>query len=160
PNGTLNTTFGNGGLVTVNVGESLDTGHDRFVDLALSGNQIVLVGSAVSTRNIYVVRLTATGQLDLTFRSRGVAQPSQGQSPQLAAQPDGKLDVSSNFNFSMNVTRLLPSGAIDTGFGTGGTASVPQSVASLGATASAIRVDPLGRIVIGGFTNENFLTTT
>lgn len=99
PNGTLDTTFGSGGLVTVKVAESLDHGPDRFVDLALSGDKIVLVGSAIyQTRDIYVVRLTATGQLDPTFGSGGVAQPGQGQYPQLAAQTDGKLVVSSSLN--------------------------------------------------------------
>jgi uncharacterized delta-60 repeat protein len=156
PNGTLDTTFGNGGLVTVKVAESLEHDPDRFVDLALSGDQIVLVGSAIyPTRDIYVVRLTATGQLDPTFGSGGVAHPGQGQYPQLAAQTDGKLVVSSSLNLSINVTRLLADGATDTGFGMGGTASLPWTVTGVVAESSAIRVDPLGRIVIGGFTNPS-----
>jgi uncharacterized delta-60 repeat protein len=156
PNGTLDTNFGSGGLVTVKVAESLEHDPDRFVDLALSGDQIVLVGSAIyPTRDIYIARLTATGQLDPTFGSGGVAQPGQGQYPQLAAQSDGKLVVSSSFNLSINVTRLLASGATDTGFGTGGTASLPWTVTGVVAESSAISVDPLGRIVIGGFTNPS-----
>jgi uncharacterized delta-60 repeat protein len=150
-NGTPDATFGNGGQVTVDVGESLAMGADWYVDVALSGDRIILVGSAAATADIYVVQLTANGQLDPTFGTGGIARPGQGIRPQLAVQSDGAIVVSDNFNSSVRVTRLLTDGATDTGFGDAGTASFSSLVADTDASATAVAVDPLGRILVGGF---------
>lgn len=156
PNGALDATFGSSGRMTIDVGESLKTGTDRYVDLVLSGERIILAGRASSSYNMFVVQLSAAGQLDAAFGTGGVLQMTQGWDARMAVQPDGKLVVAYISDFDANrgifVTRLLPNGATDTAFGTGGTATVPWSVTG-GATSSAVAIDSLGRILVGGDDN-------
>jgi uncharacterized delta-60 repeat protein len=87
-----------------------------------------------------------------------VVNVGQGFAPSLTAQGDGKLVVVSN-NASVapagfHVTRLLANGSPDTGFGTGGTATVPLSATGT-FYSSVAQVDPLGRFVIGGSWGPN-----
>jgi len=165
-NGTLDTTFGNGGKVTVNVGEGLASSTDKYMDMVLSGNQIVLAGwarSTVTPDEMYVVRLTSTGQLDSTFGTGGMVKLGQGYNTRLAVQSDGNLVVAytSSYNFRPDpgifVTRLLTNGATDTTFGTAGTATLPWSVGTTlpQPNSSAVAVDPLGRIEVGGWQDNN-----
>ena len=157
PNGVLDTTFGNNGEMLIAVGPSVNPPDG----LALSGNSIDLVGHSYS--NIYVVQLTAAGQLDPNFGTGGVVNVGQGFAPSLTAQGDGKLVVVS-YNASspagIHVTRLLANGSPETGFGTGGTATVPWSITGT-FYSEAVKVDPLGRFVIGGYqpsyTDINFV---
>jgi uncharacterized delta-60 repeat protein len=151
PNGKLDTTFGNKGEMTINVGESLYYPFaDGAANLALSGDKIDLVGEANSA-NAYVVQLTAAGQLDKSFGVGGVVNLGYGTLPSLTAQPDGKLVVASNSAQGIHVTRLLTNGSLDTGFATGGTATVPQPTGTTFLFSTAVQVDPLGRFVIAGY---------
>jgi uncharacterized delta-60 repeat protein len=159
PNGTLDTTFGNNGKMTIDVGASLNNpiASAGKQTLALSGNSIDLVGHGQYSQNVYVAQLTAAGQLDPNFGSGGAVNLGQGFDPSLTVQPDGKLVVVSNAAGSaagIDVTRLLANGSPDTGFGTGGTATVPLS-ANRTFYSTAAQVDPLGRFVIGGFQGRN-----
>src|SRR5262249_29651341 len=130
PNGALDTSFGNSGMKIIDVGERLDnTGLAGTQSLVLSRDPIDLVrpGDWIPY-NIYVGQLTATGQLDATFGVGGVVQVGQGFQPSLTVQPDGKL-VAASYAYSssppgIHVTRLLANGSPDTGFATGGTATV------------------------------------
>jgi uncharacterized delta-60 repeat protein len=121
--------------------------------MALSGDRIILVASPSTLPTDYVVQLTATGQLDATFGAGGVARAGQGGLASLAVQPDGRLIVASSIFTSsfqgMYVTRLLPNGTTDVGFGSGGTASLPASVTGSYSVSNPVAVDPLGRILVG-----------
>src|SRR5262249_7680195 len=94
-------------------------------------------------------RLNAAGQLDPTFGSGGIVNVGQGDNARVTVQADGKL-VLTYTNLDIFVTRLLTNGATDTGFATGGTASLPWSLTGSDIYSSAVAVDPLGRIVVGG----------
>jgi uncharacterized delta-60 repeat protein len=158
PNGTLDTTFGNNGAMTIDVGASLDYPHAGKQTLFLSGNSIDLVGHGQASLNVYVGQLTAAGQLDPNFGAGGVVNLGQGFDPSLTAQGDGKLVAVADAGRSASgilVTRLLANGSPDTGFGTGGTATVPWS-ATGPFYSEAVRVDPLGRFVIGGWQGPSF----
>src|SRR5262249_22993643 len=77
PNGVLDTTFGSGGEVIVDVGESLrpdSRSGSRYMDMALSGDHIDLVGSGSISGSMYVVQLTAAGQLDPSFGVGGMVK--------------------------------------------------------------------------------------
>jgi uncharacterized delta-60 repeat protein len=156
PNGALDTSFGTSGIKIIDVGESLEN-EGMFAgtqSLVLSGDRIDLVGRGHSSLNVYVTQLTATGQVDPTFGAGGMVTVGQGFQPSLTVQPDGKLVAASyNSNSSpagIHVTRLLATGSPDTGFGTGGTATVPWSTIGWNNKSNAVKVDPLGRFVIGG----------
>jgi uncharacterized delta-60 repeat protein len=153
PNGVLDTSFGNSGIKIIDVGASLEP-EGAFAgtqSLVLSGDRIDLIGA--SSLNDYVVQLTATGQLDPTVGAGGVVNLGKGDSPCLTVQPDGKLVAASiNYDSSpagIHVTRLLANGSPDTGFATGGTATIPWLPSLIRSTA--VKVDPLGRFVIGGW---------
>jgi uncharacterized delta-60 repeat protein len=150
PNGTLDTTFGNNGEMIIDVGESLDR-YPGGSSLVLSGDKIDLASIGYSSGNDYVVQLTFAGQLDKSFGTGGIVTLGQGGFPSLTAQGDGKLVVASNFRGN-HVTRLLTNGLPDTGFATGGTATV--SWLSAQNLSTAVQVDPLGRFVIGCLTNS------
>ena len=171
PNGALDTTFGNNGQLTIGVG-SLDAVVGGQA-LSLSGSSIDLVDQGQYSQNVYVTQLTATGQLDPTFGAGGVVNlapanqgtaSGNGSQPCLTVQPDGKLVAVCYSNSSspagIHVTRLLANGTPDTGFGTGGTATVPWSITGT-FYSEAVKVDPLGRFVIGGYqpsyTDINFV---
>jgi uncharacterized delta-60 repeat protein len=164
PNGTLDTTFGNSGTKIIDVGESLENENPPAgtQSLVLSGDRIDLVGRGHSSMNVYVTQLTATGQLDPTFGVGGMVQVGQGFSPSLTVQPDSKLVATSYSSSSsppgIHVTRLLVNGSPDTGFATGGTATVPWSTTGWNANSTAVKVDPLGQFMIGGWQGGNLDT--
>jgi uncharacterized delta-60 repeat protein len=83
-----------------------------------------------------------------------VTLPGGGSVSAVLVQPDRKIVVAGNASGSgaMTVTRLKPDGTLDTGFGTGGTASIDfGSLADLAAGA-ALQAD--GRIVVAGYTQS------
>src|SRR5262245_24568487 len=147
PNGVLDTTFGSGGEVIVDVGESLTPDWrdgSRHMDMALSGDHIDLVGNGYTSWSMYVVQLTAAGQLDQSFGVGGVVKGATCSDVSLADQSAGKVVVVS----TLGVTRFLANGSLDTTFGTGGTVTWPPLRYYI---PFAIKVDPLGRFVIGGW---------
>ena len=133
--GGVDAAFGNAGSRTV----GFDLGGNNF-DIAnavavLSNGAIVLAGDATDSPNTTraaVAKLTANGQLDMTFGQTGIARSTTFYSDvslssfgsDLVVQSDGKLVVGgtsySNFN-SVNANfaawRLLPNGFTDTTFG-------------------------------------------
>ena len=161
PDGVLDTTFGNNGEMTIDVGASLQPplASAGIQTLALYGNSIDLVGHGQYSQNVYVAQLTAAGQLEPNFGAGGVVNLGQGFDPSLTVQPDGKLVAVSYSNSSspagIHVTRLLANGSPDTGFGTGGTATVPWSITGWNTDSTAVKVDSLGRFVIGGYQVPN-----
>jgi uncharacterized delta-60 repeat protein len=122
------------------------------MDLALSGDRIDLAGIGYTSADLYVAQLTATGQLDPSFGVGGVVKGVQCNDLALAAQSDGKVVVAlREFTpFSLHVTRLLANGSPDTTFGTGGAVTVPDPAPAWD-TPFAMKLDPLGRFVIGGW---------
>lgn len=155
PDGTLDAGFGSRGKVTINAGEFLQNGTDRYVDLALSGDRIILAGASRNTdgNHVHVVQLTAGGQLDTAFGAGGIAHLGVGNNPRLAVQTDGKLVLAYNSFGSESdviVSRLLPNGSTDTGFGSAGAATLPGAVTGF-ARSTAVSLDSLGQIVLGGW---------
>ncbi|MBK7943217.1 MAG: T9SS type A sorting domain-containing protein [Flavobacteriales bacterium] len=93
-----------------------------------------------------LVRVQADGSPDLSFGPYGAQAITGGNFSILAVQPDdGILLVGSDGNGDPCVRRLLPSGAVDTSFGTGGAFVTSAPV-------SFREVEPLanGQILVGG----------
>jgi uncharacterized delta-60 repeat protein len=89
----------------------------------------------------------APGQLDPSFGDGGVvlSHPAGEGVDGLAVQPDGKVLI---VDTDQRVQRLLPNGAPDPSFGTGGAAG-PAVVP--GFSAHALALQPDGRIVLAGY---------
>ena len=119
-NGTLDTTFGNGGFREVNFGD-LSWDHGRDVLLQDDGKIIVVGTAEIDTpyNSFAVARFNPDGSLDQSFGNGGkVVMLNQGDLDAGVLQSDGKLiALGSDATFSAN-------GALDTTFGGGGTSSL------------------------------------
>ena len=135
------------------------------VVLQPDGKLLVSVESVVGvTFDFVVARLTTVGALDTTFGSGGIASTDFTGDHDvvngLALQVDGSIVLvgqSSNINApDFGLVRFTSTGALDTGFGTGGKFTLDFFGASDAATCVAIQTD--GRILVGGFARNG--TTT
>jgi uncharacterized delta-60 repeat protein len=147
-NGTLDTTFGTGGLTTTITA----FGGIGGGGLALQSNgDIVLVAGSLNPS--VMARFTSSGKLDTTFGTGGQVNLQYGTPTQVAIQSNGKILVTSGLSGKLvfffpnaqagSITRYNSNGSVDTTFGAAGTAA---SVAS----ASALVLQSDGKLVVGG----------
>ena len=148
-NGTLDTTFGTGGLTTTITAFGGIGGGG--LALQSNGDIVVVAGS----RNPSVMaRFTSSGQLDTTFGSGGQVNLQYGTPTQVAIQPNGKILVTSGLSGKLvlfpfpnaqagSITRYNSNGSVDTTFGAAGMAATVTS-------ASALILQSDGKIVVGG----------
>ncbi|HLG69957.1 MAG TPA: hypothetical protein VK009_05975 [Chloroflexota bacterium] len=141
-NGSLDPTFGNGGLVTSIFGGAFAPVAAQGLVLQPDG-KLVTVGWVLATSGpvgFALARYTADGHLDGTFGSGGwVTSTSQGIAQALVLQSDGKLVVSGRGALA----RYTADGQLDSTFGTGGRATA----ASAGV---AVLLQPDGKILTAG----------
>jgi uncharacterized delta-60 repeat protein len=124
---------------------------------AAPDNKVLIAGTtdANGSFDFLVFRTTTEGTLDPSFGTNGVEIIDLGGSDTAAAialQPDGKILLAGTTRrpgsrSRIGVVRLLPSGRPDTTFGKAGIA-IPDLAGD--AQASAVGLEPDGRIVVGG----------
>jgi uncharacterized delta-60 repeat protein len=115
---------------------------------ALLSTLVVLVVTAA----LPLLARAAAGDLDPSFDGDGIVVTDFGANETasaLAIQPDGKIVVAGGADGDIVVARYLPSGAVDSGFGSGGVVRT-----DLGGfeSASGVAVDATGRVVVVGST--------
>lgn len=159
--GTIDPTFGNQGMATMDIGTSTDVAS--IVLAQPDGKVIVAGGRALGWR--YVTRSTTSvarfmnnGSLDPSFGRGGVATVSFGlteflQGP-VVVQPDGKVIVTGSYDFGENghkivLARLMGDGTLDASFGEGGKVTVTLASSYAVPTAAAVQAD--GKIVVAGY---------
>jgi uncharacterized delta-60 repeat protein len=146
--GTLDTTFGDGGVVTV------PSAGSAAQALAIQSDGKLLFGGYVK-KAFALGRMSASGRLDTSFADGGivetaVAARSLGVAT-IALQPDGKILVAGSAGLGPNldfvVARYGVTGGLDASFGSTGVAR-----ASFGTDAapSSIAVLPGGKILVSG----------
>ena len=157
--GTLDASFGTGGVVTTTFGTSADSATGVALQ---SDGKIVAAGntqvdSINHIYNIALARYTTNGQLDGSFGGSGkiVTQVASGQSyaGAVAIQPDAKIvvggygQVGAGTNFAL--LRFLSDGTLDTSFGSFGrvTTDFGSGNPALG-NALALQAD--GKIILAG----------
>ncbi|HEY6892999.1 MAG TPA: delta-60 repeat domain-containing protein, partial [Rhodanobacteraceae bacterium] len=170
--GTLDTTFGVGGLVTIDFDHG--TGSDQADGVALQSDGSIVVagttrGAESNSETFAVARLTTSGALDGTFGA-GTGQATiefagsagDDQAYAVTVQPDDKILIAGSTatasGSDVAIVRLLQTGATDTGFGDAG--RVTFGFGLPGATAEAdnangVAIDSMGRIVIAGTANAS-----
>jgi uncharacterized delta-60 repeat protein len=127
PNGTLNTSFGTGGVFSIDI----DSSEDYARKILLTPTKIVLAGNTktpgFTTNRLAVVRCDYSGVLDLTFGSSGIGLIANGQSLTCwsAAQgTNGDLilagDAYINNNYYPMIAKFNAAGTIATTFATSG----------------------------------------
>jgi uncharacterized delta-60 repeat protein len=158
--GTLDTTFGSGGIVTIN-----NTGG--FFAVAIQSNgEIVAAGSASGEVPSYVqvARFETNGSLDTSFGSGGLTTATaipflpitgagnftENPGAALALQPNGEILVAASNPGVMG--RFTTSGQLDATFGNGGIVTLANVGPALANTASPsptqIVVEKSGKILV------------
>jgi uncharacterized delta-60 repeat protein len=151
PDGALDTTFGTGGIATVDFG-----GDDFGVAIARQANGRILVAGRSTTAGAVVARLRAGGALDPDFGGGdGKLSLGAGNLSAVLVQPDRKIVVAGNAGGSamMTVTRLRPDGSPDTTFDGDGTATIDFGTLADIANDAVLQGD--GRIVVAGYTQRS-----
>lgn len=147
PDGRLDTSFGSGGIVT---GPCCGASA-----LALQPDgKVVLAGSTSRANRAsfgIVSRYGPNGSLDDTFGSGGVAEGPDGGFADLVLQPDGKIVAAGTAPeaYAFRLARFNLDGSLDPSFGSGGSV---QTLHGYSASASAVAVQPDGKIVVAGST--------
>jgi uncharacterized delta-60 repeat protein len=154
-NGTLDTTFGQGGMVTT----VTPYGAEAAV-VTVQGDAKILLGGTESTATnsqFAVARYNTDGSLDTTFNATGL-QPGiatlgsgQGESANaMVLQPwNGKIIVAGSGNGNTTLARFNADGTVDTSFGINGEVVTALSVGSSTANGMVLQSD--GKIVTAGY---------
>ncbi len=138
PAGSLDPSFGLGGIATV------PSGPPSLAAVSQADGAVVV--AAVSGQDYVVRRFGPTGVVDGTYGGSGVATVRVGRDPpdsvqiwRVLLQPDGKLLIvgatrhkvdrasDDDCDTKLLLARLLPSGAPDAGFGAGGLVQEPYA---------------------------------
>ncbi|MFN0140088.1 MAG: FG-GAP-like repeat-containing protein [Pyrinomonadaceae bacterium] len=165
PDGTLDDTFGTGGILALS---------DRLSEANAVGIQpdgkILLAGTysenSLIRGSLFVVRLNANGRFDSTFGTGGkVIIPNVFLSffigYDLKLQTDGKIVIAGsslrrvdegNFDYDMMAARLNADGTRDSGFGNNGVFSYANGTAQAPSVeqVKAISILPNGKIILAG----------
>lgn len=102
--------------------------------------------------------LAAPGDLDTTFAGTGKARFGFGHGADvaraMAVQSDGKIVMAGSNERDFEVARFNPDGTLDASFGAGGIVITNFGTATSAATA--LRIQPDGKIVVAGYTINPF----
>jgi uncharacterized delta-60 repeat protein len=177
--GSLDTTFGTGGIVTTLGGAPATFGGSdaRAVVIQPADGKIIAAGyynqNDGSGNVILVARYSSLGVLDATFGTAGIAKftipvmtnfgmiPVGGRANAIALQDDGDivlagfLEPSGDFHRAF-VLRLNADGTPDAGFATNGAYVRYDSAANAHFEFNQVRLQLDGRIVVAG-TNDDML---
>jgi len=157
--GTPDTTFGAGGLVTTELGA--DSSGARAV-LVQPDGKILVAGEAPGTggaQDIALARYNPDGSLDAGFGTGGKVVTDLGASTLegatgIALSSGGAILVVGTLNHDFVVLRYTAGGILDTGFGANGLVSTDFSSGEDRATGVVVQAD--GKIVVAGISNADF----
>ena len=163
PNGSLDTSFGNGGIVTTNFPEG---SYASSVALQADG-KIIAAGTVFvdfiigdqSDTDFALARYNQHGTLDASFGNGGLVSTDffamEDDAFSVLIQPDGKIVAVGSANnpatyYDFAAVRYLSNGTIDTTFGVAGKVSTDFGDQNFDRAHSAA-LQPDGRIVAAGF---------
>jgi uncharacterized delta-60 repeat protein len=157
PNGSLDSGFGNGGIVTTDF-DRLDTAHALVVQ---PDGTIVVAGETIGPGGptVALARYRQDGSLDPAFGSGGkVRSPvGMGGGTGLVRQSDGKLVVSGtvpgNPGTQFALLRFDPAGSLDASFGSAGVAEAPVGSWS---TPYGVALQTDGKLVVAGNAADSY----
>lgn len=152
-NGTMDETFGNNGLVTLDIPGVRD---EYATDLLLEANgQFMVAGISIDNTigigNYVLARFHSNGQIDTSFRAKIL--PFESTSLKIVRLVSGMLLAAGGKDFQ--VVRLYQDGSLDETFGAEGRVVFPYT----GAEAKDLVVLPDGKIVVGGHITASIINT-
>ena len=162
-NGTLDNTFGNGGVVATNFGDSTAAAHALVLQ---ADGKIVVAGVSGAgpyseLNDFALARYNSDGSLDQSFGNGGKLKThfpgitnTGSRATAAILQPDGKLVLAGTYKNEgtarqFALARYNPNGGLDTTFGSGG--MVTTSMGGGDAIAFSVALLSDGRIVATGY---------
>jgi len=162
-NGSLDPSFGSGGKVQTDFG--FDNGEFAYAVAIQNDGKIVAAGGGFSPSTLTdfaLARYNADGSLDASFGGGGKIVTHLQRTEYangVAIQPDGKIvavgatrQSTSVDGYDFGVVRYNPNGSLDTTFAGSGFVITPFS--SIADSASAVVIQPDGKILVVGFGNN------
>ncbi len=153
PDGTLDTTFGTGGITAISLGSG--SREDIATTLALQPDgKIIAVGYTRiinTSTNSVLVRFKTNGKPDSTFGTNGIVISNQSISNDyfyaMAIKPDGKILAAGNVNGTTKtqIVQFDTTGKVDSTFGLNGLAAIERVM-----IVAKIELQPDGKIIAGG----------
>jgi len=154
--GTLDSTFGENGIVVTDIGGISDYGYSVALQ---SDGKIVAVGYTYTADDVYnyaVVRYLADGSLDNSFGAEGIATSSIGpdfdNNTYIVIQPDGKILVVGAASFGPDydivMIRFNADGSFDDTFGNNGLVST--DIGSSSNSPSGVSLQEDLKILVSG----------
>jgi uncharacterized delta-60 repeat protein len=155
-NGTLDTSFGTGGMVTTPIGN----GNEIAMAIAIQPDGKILLAGYSDSAYFALARYTSFGTLDTTFGSTGKVTTSLGTGAHcanaIALQTDGKILIAGSYmngtNMDVVLVRYTSDGLLDTSFGNGGVVKTAVGTGNDYGTAISLQSD--GKILVAGYTNN------
>jgi uncharacterized delta-60 repeat protein len=145
PDGSLDPSFGSGGVATTRI----FSGYQPEIGaLALQADGKIIAAGGDGAR-VTVARYLPDGSLDTSFGPGGIVTttPAAGEAQAVAVQSDGKIVVAGSgwpFADYGSIVRYRPDGSLDPSFATGGIVATPLG------PLHALVLQPDGKILVGG----------
>jgi uncharacterized delta-60 repeat protein len=158
PDGSLDASFGVGGLVLTDVNGA--DGFDDASGLAIQPDGKIVVAGTLEVgggSDFALARYNPDGSLDPSFGVGGrVFTDVSGtgrftRAEALALQADGKMVVAGSSGSDFVLARYNPDGTVDAAFGVGG-----RVVTDVSGQANALAIQPGGQIVVAGRSGTDF----
>ena len=160
--GTLDTSFGTGGIVTTPVGVGADIGQSLAID---NSGKIIVAGYSYNgvDYDFAVVRYLSNGTLDSSFGTGGKVTTAIGTESEIAfdvaIDGNGKIVVVGYSVIALTediaVVRYNSNGTLDSSFGTGG--KLTTDIGGGSDTARSVTIDSNGKIVVVGSSQNGFI---
>jgi uncharacterized delta-60 repeat protein len=155
--GTLDTSFGTNGIVTIDTGDR----DDQATDVAIqSDGMIVVVGGHYTATNTFfiVVRCNTDGSPDTSFGTNGIITTDvggDGSAEALVIQTDGKIVVGGYYytggQYDFALVRYIANGHLDEDFGTNADGIVTTDIGGIDNYINALAIQSDGKIVAAGY---------
>ena len=159
--GSLDTSFGDGGIVIQSLSTSTDIGFG--VALQPDGRIVTVGGIGTTIQDVAVVRYNADGSLDTSFGdgdgivTTTISATAQDQGQAVAIQADGKIVVAGyhlQTGAGVVLARYNVDGTLDASFG-GGDGLAPITVGPNVGQPLSLAIQPDGKLVfVGGTAGE------
>ena len=150
PDGSLDTSFGTGGVLTTPIAG----GGDEARSVAIQPDGRIVVAGTDSGRRFAIVRYLSDGTLDPSFDGDGIVRTNVSRSDDVAydvlLQPDGRIvaiGAAGRFPSSFALARYRRDGSLDRSFGGDGIVTTRYH----GGAARTAALQPDGRIVVAGY---------
>ncbi len=156
--GTLDGSFGMGGVALVDFGRDVASGSaDEPHDLALEADGSIIVAgqSPTGTLDFAVAHLSADGAIDSSFGGSGFVITNLGTWGDFAVgvttDAAGRIVMAGTDGVDMIVARYQSNGFLDSSFGVDGLARADFGAINKDAVTEAMAIQPDGKIVVAGY---------